>query len=339
MSWFSDIMPAVGAGVGALLAAPTGGMSMGLGAAIGGLAIAGIKGAADLESYRNTLNTVMKDSKKAGETLTWAVDFANRTPFETTDIVQATVRLSAYGLTAQDVMGQIGDMASVMDKDLMSAVEAVADAQTGELERLKEFGITKQMIVDQANKKMAGIEIVNAKGQITDQKKFNEVLFSLMKDRFAGGMDVQANSFKGLMSTVKGTFSSALTQMMGVSADGTIVVGGMFDTIKGKMKFLIDKLAELQKNGTLDKWAKEVGDSFTSFIDTMQNDVIPVVSEVAKAIKSVVEWFLKLPKPVQEASLKFGILLAALGPLLSGAGSLLQFIQSCLRYKRSAFCV
>ena len=46
MSWFSDLMPAVGAGVGALLAAPTGGMSMGLGAAIGGLAGSGMSSAA-----------------------------------------------------------------------------------------------------------------------------------------------------------------------------------------------------------------------------------------------------------------------------------------------------
>lgn len=33
-------------------------------------------------------------------------------------------------------MTQIGDMAGVMNKDIMQAVEAVADAQTGELERL-----------------------------------------------------------------------------------------------------------------------------------------------------------------------------------------------------------
>ena len=68
--------------------------------------------------------------------MAWAVDFANRTPFETDQIVEATVRLQSYGLKAEDVMTQIGDMAGVMGKDIMQAVEAVADAQTGELERL-----------------------------------------------------------------------------------------------------------------------------------------------------------------------------------------------------------
>ncbi len=94
-----------------------------------------IKGASSLEQYRNTLDTVMRDTVKAGETMAWAVDFANKTPFETDSIIGATVRLTAYGLEAQKVMPAIGDMASVMNKDIMQAVEAVADAQTGELER------------------------------------------------------------------------------------------------------------------------------------------------------------------------------------------------------------
>ena len=78
----------------------------------------------------------MKDQKKAAQMMAWAVDFANKTPFETDSIVEATVRLQSYGIDAQKTMTQIGDMAGVMNKDIMQAVEAVADAQTGELERL-----------------------------------------------------------------------------------------------------------------------------------------------------------------------------------------------------------
>lgn len=104
-------------------AAQVGGVAF---AALGG---ASLKGASDLEAYRNTLNVVMKDQKKAGETMAWAIDFANRTPFETASIVDATVRLEAYGLKAQEVLPAIGDMAGVMNKDIIQAVEAVADAE------------------------------------------------------------------------------------------------------------------------------------------------------------------------------------------------------------------
>ena len=83
---------------------------------------------ADMETYQNTLATVLKSSKKAKDAMAWAETFAGTTPFEIPEIVEATTRLSAYGITAKDTLGDIGDMASVMGTPLMQAVEAVADA-------------------------------------------------------------------------------------------------------------------------------------------------------------------------------------------------------------------
>lgn len=45
MSWLSSLAPIVGTGLGALFAAPTGGMSMGMGALIGGMAGSGVSSA------------------------------------------------------------------------------------------------------------------------------------------------------------------------------------------------------------------------------------------------------------------------------------------------------
>ena len=104
--------------------------------ALKSVSMSALESASSLEGYRSTLNVVMKDQKKAAQMMAWAVDFANKTPFETDSIVEATVRLQSYGIDAQKTMTQIGDMAGVMNKDIMQAVEAVADAQTGELERL-----------------------------------------------------------------------------------------------------------------------------------------------------------------------------------------------------------
>ena len=87
-----------------------------------------VQGNAEMEQYRNTLNIVMKDTKKANETLAWATKFAASTPFEVPGIVEATTRLTTYGLEAQSTLPIIGDMAATMGKDIMQAVEAVADA-------------------------------------------------------------------------------------------------------------------------------------------------------------------------------------------------------------------
>lgn len=156
---------------------------------------------AEMEQYYNTLTVVLKSSEKATETLKWAAKFAADTPFEIPQIVEATTRLASYGITAQKTLGTIGDMASVMGKPLMQAVEAIADAQTGELERMKEFGITKDMIASQASK--MGTDVINSKGQITDLQAFNAALFSIMEDRFKDGMKMQSKTFRGMMSNAK----------------------------------------------------------------------------------------------------------------------------------------
>lgn len=251
-----------------------------VGAVAGGATILGGKAmldqAASMEQYRNTLNVVMKDQKKAAEIFRWAVDFANRTPFETDEIIDATVKLQSYGLEAQKIMPFVGDMAAAMGKSIDQAVEAIADAQTGELERLKEFGITKAQIIEHANQVLAGIEVVNNKGQITNQKAFNLALLSLMKQRFEGGMKTQAKTYRGLMSTITGIWKSGLAEMAGIAPTGEIVKGSFFDIIKTKVESLASMLTKMQADGTFQKIQVRIAD-FTSVAIQKLEELIPKV--------------------------------------------------------------
>lgn len=242
-----------------------------------------LESASGLEGYRSTLNVVLKDQQKAAKMMAWAVEFANKTPFETDSVVEATVRLQSYGIEAQKVMTQIGDMAGVMNKDLMQAVEAVADAQTGELERLKEFGITKAMIIAKGAELYKNQTIVNNKGQIVDQQKFNDALFALMEDRFKGGMEIQAKSYKGLMSTIAGVWKTGLAQMAGISGTGEIIEGSAFDAAKEGLGWVSDKMQSLSKSGTFEKIGKKIGSTVQTGIKYGKK-----VLDVAKRIKDSV---------------------------------------------------
>lgn len=242
-----------------------------------------LESASGLEGYRSTLNVVLKDQQKAAKMMAWAVEFANKTPFETDSVVEATVRLQSYGIEAQKVMTQIGDMAGVMNKDLMQAVEAVADAQTGELERLKEFGITKAMITAKGAELYKNQTIVNNKGQIVDQQKFNAALFALMEDRFKGGMEIQAKSYKGLMSTISGVWKTGLAQMAGISGTGEIIEGSAFDAAKEGLGWVSDKMQSLSKSGTFEKIGKKIGSTVQTGIKYGKK-----VLDVAKRIKDSV---------------------------------------------------
>ena len=227
--------------------------------ALKNVSMSALESASSLEGYRSTLNVVMKDQKKAAQMMAWAVDFANKTPFETDSIVEATVRLQSYGIDAQKTMTRIGDMAGVMNTDIMQAVEAVADAQTGELERLKSYGITKAMIEAKGAELYKNQTIVNNKGQIVDQKKFNDALFALMEERFKGGMEIQAKSYKGIMSTITGVWKTGLANMAGISGTGEIIEGSAFDAAKEGLSWVATKMQNMADSGTFEQIGRKIG--------------------------------------------------------------------------------
>jgi len=254
------------------------------GIAAGFVAKTSLTEAMDLEGFRLTLETVMKDSKKAKELLSWGSDFANATPFETKEITEGIVKLQSYGLTAKEVLPSIGDMASVMGKSLDQAVEAIADGQTGSLERLKEFGISKDMIIKQAEKLRLGL-VVNKKGQITDQEKFNKAMFSLMNDKFAGGMAKQAGTMKGIWSTITGVSKSALANIMGITKDGSIKQGSIYEQLKSKILVVGDALTKWSSDGTIDRIATQVTAAVAKMVAIIK-EIIIRITEVYNFFKN-----------------------------------------------------
>lgn len=216
----------------------------------------GLSEAMDLEGYRLQLETATKDTQKASQSMQYAIDLANRTPFEGGELVEGSAKFEAMGMAAQKWLPLAGDMAAATNKSFDQATEALIDAQTGELERLKEFGITKAKIVEQGEKLFAGVQLVNNQGQIVNQEKFNEALISLMEDRFAGGMEKQATTMKGLWSTVTGVTKSALATITGITTDGSIRSGSALDLLKSKVQGLAGKLEQWQQDGTLDRIAR-----------------------------------------------------------------------------------
>lgn len=195
-------------------------------------------------------------------------------------------KLQSYGIegdrilksTNRTYLEMIGDMASGMGKSFDQAIEAVADARTGELERLKEFGITKNMIADFG--KSQGIEIFNNKGQIKDMELFNKTLFEMMNSRFGGAMEKQAKTFKGGLSTISGAFKSGLATLAGVNEFGDIVENSPFQILKDKVIIPFSELlVKLQEDGTFTKWGENLASVFQELISWGE-----------KIIKFIVDW-------------------------------------------------
>ena len=97
---------------------------------------------ASVEKMRASLVTVTGSIESANAAWDQMREFAKTTPFELDQSVQAFIRMKALGLDpTEEALRSFANTSAAMGTDLMQMVEAVADATTGEFERLKEYGI------------------------------------------------------------------------------------------------------------------------------------------------------------------------------------------------------
>jgi len=181
---------------------------------LGGLGQSFIDAAAKSEMMGTAMTTVFaKDFKgnieQAREAAKSFIEdlkgFALKTPFETDEILQMGIKLKGYGLTVDEVkekLRQLGDMAAAKNKSLSQAVEAFGDARMSELERLKEFDISRQMIDDAVNGRLS-----QAKNKAEEMKLIVEGLTSIIESNFKGGMERAAENYQTQVSNLRAAFN------------------------------------------------------------------------------------------------------------------------------------
>lgn len=98
---------------------------------------------ANFERFDAVLTNTLGSGSSAKIAMEEIVEFASNTPFAVDELTGAFVKLANRGFApTSKEMRKMGDLASSTGKGFDQLVEGVLDAQTGEFERLKEFGIT-----------------------------------------------------------------------------------------------------------------------------------------------------------------------------------------------------
>jgi len=96
----------------------------------------------EFEKYEAMLKVALGSQDAARESMKQLAKFAAETPFQLNQLTGAYVKLVNQGFKpTEEQMRSLGDLASAMGKDFDQLTEAIIDAQTGEFERLKEFGV------------------------------------------------------------------------------------------------------------------------------------------------------------------------------------------------------
>lgn len=164
------------------------------------------------EGYIQTLKNAYGSSTKAQGAFDKIQQFAAKTPYSVDELTAAFIKLKNRGFdptTAE--MTKMGDLAASQGKSFDQYVEALLDAQTGEYERLKEFGIKAKTSGDTVTLSFKGIEKQVKK---TDQEAIRKAIISFGElQGVVGGMAGQATTLEGKISNMGDTWDSIMFNM------------------------------------------------------------------------------------------------------------------------------
>ncbi len=251
-------------------------------AAIGGVGASNaINVTADFEQMDTVLDTLYRSDKaQISKAKGFLKDFMAESPFETASITEGFNRLKAYGIDPMDgSLKTMGDTAAAMGKDIMSAVEMMADAIMGENERLKEFGIKGSAIqgTDYIQYEYTDKNGIQQKLQVlkNDRKQIQRVLTQILNENYGGSQAKLAKTFKGLTSNTKDALNNLQMQFMNA---------GIFDLLKDGLQDKLDRLNALSKSGKVEVWGKKAAHylkAASDYASTLSDTVMDAAKQIA----------------------------------------------------------
>ncbi len=215
----------------------------------------------EFEILRAQLFTVTGSQGAAEQAFDSIKKFAASTPFEVNKITESFIRLKAVGIDPTlELLTSAGDIAAANGRDILQFSEAIVGAVTGEMERLKQFGIVARQQGDEVTFIFKGTE--------TKVKKNSEAIVNALlkigQTEFAGGMERQAQTLTGKLSNLSDAWASLAdtifqTAMADLLKQTTGAMTRLVESIdayisRGKtLETLLDRLAPKQE-----AWRKEL---------------------------------------------------------------------------------
>ena len=183
-----------------------------------------------------SLKTLTGSTKNASVAFRFIEEVAKRLPESVADVGTAFKKMTALGLEPSSAaLISYGNTAAAMGKSLDQMIEAVADAATGEFERLKEFGIKAKSQGDDITFTFQGVATTIKK----NAADISTYLQSIGDVQFAGAAADQMDTIDGALSNMGDSFA-------GVAR--AIGEAGLNDLIIDMAKFAGKLAAKIREN-------------------------------------------------------------------------------------------
>jgi hypothetical protein len=254
------------AGVGKMIAgAFTVGAVIGIGKAI-------FNTTAEFEKFNAVLTNTFGNAAAAKAVMSDITTFAAKTPFQVDELTQSFVKLANQGFVpTMAEMTKLGDLAASQGKSFNQLTEAIIDAQTGEFERLKEFGVRASK---QGDKVMFTFKGVKTQVDFTNASIRDYILSLGEAEGVSGGMEAISKTMGGGLSNLTDAFTQ-LAAAIGQAANNGGFLSWVLDNVAKGVKGLTavfaepeifdyvkatKELKELRRQaaaaGDMDKWAE-----------------------------------------------------------------------------------
>ena len=243
--------------------------------------------AAEFEKYGIILSRLEGSKEKGKKAMSWVSNFAANTPYQLGQVNDAFVKLRAYGMKPIDgnLLRTLGDTSAAMGKDLMQAVEAVADAVTGENERLKEFGIKARSvgnkIVYEYSSNGKTMRKIAQKG---NREMIQGTLQAIWNEKYGGAMNDLSKSWGGMTSNLMDWWTKFKKMVMD---------SGPFELLKSKLKAFLDRIKNMANSGELQKIAETIGKKIVKGVHAAKDALLSiknVFNELKTALKPLISF-------------------------------------------------
>lgn len=165
---------------------------------------------AEFQKFEAVLTNTLGSRSQAQIALRQIQDFAAKTPFSVQELTASFVKLANQGFKpTTEEMRKLGDLASSTGKQFDQLTEAIIDAQTGEFERLKEFGIRASKEGDNVTFTFKGVQ---TQVEFTSEAIRNYILALGDAEGVSGAMASISATLGGQISNLGDAFNQLLQQ-------------------------------------------------------------------------------------------------------------------------------
>jgi hypothetical protein len=261
----------------------------------------------EFEKYDAVLTNTLGSGSESKKVLSDITEFAAKTPFQVAELTGSFVKLANMGFKpTNDEMTKLGDLASSTGKGFDQLSEAVIDAQTGEFERLKEFGIRASKQGDQVQFSFKGVTKTVQNTETSIQK----YLLSLGElNGVSGAMAAISETTGGKLSNLEDNATSLyLTigeSLKPVISDIISGLSGFIDVLKSAVLWMV------ANKDTIGLVAVVVGGAAIAYgVYTLATNA----AAIGTTIWTATQWLLNAALTANP----IGIVVVAIGALIAG---------------------